>query len=121
MGHPKVAPIHASATPGPARPGPAIHGSRSEAKTVKRLPLAARTLVALVAAAGAAILLVRIPDLARWGGADLAAFALLAAGIALAEQFQIPLCFGSETLNFSLTEAVWVGGLVLARPSVVTM
>ena len=88
---------------------------------MRRLPLAGRTLIVFVAAAGTATLLARAPDLARWGGADLGAFALLTAGIALTEQFQIPLRLGSETLNFSLTEAVWVGALLLARPSVVTM
>src|SRR5438105_7564731 len=88
---------------------------------MKRLPIAARGLVVLVAAGGLAALLVRLPDLARWNGNDVAVFALLTAGIIVTEQFQIPLRFGAETLNFSLTEALWVGGLILARPSVVTM
>jgi hypothetical protein len=88
---------------------------------MRRLPVRAQGLVALVSAGGVAALLARIPDLARWRGIDLIGFLLLSAGIVLAEQFQVPLRFGSETLNFSLTEAMWVGALVLARPSVVTM
>jgi len=88
---------------------------------VRRLPVRAQSLVAIVAVAGAASLLVRLPDLTNWGGSDLAAFVILAAGIMLAEQFQVPLRYGNETLNFSLTEALWVGALVLARPSVVTI
>lgn len=88
---------------------------------MRKLAVPAQVLVALVVAGGMASLLARIPDLAHWGGLDLAAFLLLTAGIVLTEQFQVPLRFGSENLNFSLTEALWVGALILARPSVVTM
>jgi hypothetical protein len=88
---------------------------------MRRLPVPAQTLVALVATGGATCLLLRVPDVSHWGGLDLAAFLLLTAGIVLTEQFQIPIRFGSEHLNLSLTEALWVGALILARPSVVTM
>lgn len=88
---------------------------------MRRLPVRAQGLVALVAAGGVASLLARVPDVGRWRGIDLVGFLVLAAGIVLAEQFQVPLRFGSETLNVSLTEALWVGALILARPSVVTM
>jgi hypothetical protein len=88
---------------------------------MRRLTVKVQTLVAVVAAGGIACLLARTPDLARWGGEDLAAFLVLTAGILLTEQFQVPLRFGSENLSFSLTEALWVGALILARPSVVTM
>jgi hypothetical protein len=88
---------------------------------MKRLPIAARILVILVAAGGAAALVARAPNLAHWNVDDVVAFALLTAGIIVTEQFQIPLRFGPETLNFSLTEALWVGALILGRPSVVTM
>jgi hypothetical protein len=87
---------------------------------VNRLPVRVQTLIALVVTGGMACLLARLPDLAQWEGTDLAAFCLLTAGIVLTEQFQIPLRFGTETLNVSLTEALWVGALVLARPSVLT-
>lgn len=88
---------------------------------MRRLTVPAQTLIALVAAGGMACLLLRMADLSHWGGQDLAAFLLLTAGIVLTEQFQVPLRFGTENLNFSLTEALWVGALILARPSVVTM
>jgi hypothetical protein len=88
---------------------------------VRRLPVRAQSLVAVVTVGGAVSLLTRLPDLTNWRGSDLAAFVILAAGIMLAEQFQVPLRYGNETLNFSLTEALWVGALVLARPSVVTI
>jgi hypothetical protein len=87
---------------------------------VRRLPARVQALITGVGIVGSACLLARLPDLANWGGNDAAAFCLLTAGIILTEQFQIPMRFGTETLNFSLTEALWVGALVLARPSVVT-
>jgi hypothetical protein len=88
---------------------------------MKTLPRSARVLVTVVAAGGLAALLARVPDFTRWNGDDVAALVLLSVGIMITEQFQLPLRFGNETLNFSLTEALWVGALVLARPSVVTM
>jgi hypothetical protein len=88
---------------------------------VNKLPLPARTLVALVAAGGTGCLVANLPGLTRWDRADVLVFLLLAAGVVIGEQFQLPVRFGSERLNLSLTEAVWVGALVLARASVVTM
>lgn len=88
---------------------------------MRRLTVPAQALIAVVAAGGVASLVMRAPDLAHWRAQDLAAFLLLTAGIVVTEQFQVPLRFGSENLNFSLTEALWVGALILARPSVVTM
>ena len=88
---------------------------------MKKLPLPARTLIALVAAGGTGCIVANLPDLGRWSQADALAFVLLAVGVAIGEQFQLPVRFGSERLNLSLTEAVWVGALVLSRASVVTM
>src|SRR3989442_8197428 len=65
--------------------------------------------------------MVRLPELVLWGGRVLVTWIFLGAGVALAEQFPIPLRHRSETMNFSMTEAVWVGGLILARPSVLTL
>jgi hypothetical protein len=88
---------------------------------MRRLTVRAQALVAAVLAGGIACLLLRVPDLSRWAAEDLVAFLLLTAGIVLTEQFQVHLPFGSENLSLSLTEALWVGALILARPSVVTM
>src|SRR5919201_3084573 len=88
---------------------------------MRKLTAPAQALIALVAAGGLACLLVRGADLGNWGAEDTVAFLLLTAGILLSEQFQVPISFGSENLTFSLTEALWVGALILARPSVVTM
>ena len=86
-----------------------------------KLPLGARLLIFTAVGVGAAGVLVRLPDLLVWTAKDFLACLLLAGGIAFAEQFPIPLRHRSETLNFSMTEAVWVGGLILARPSVLTL
>jgi two-component system phosphate regulon sensor histidine kinase PhoR len=86
-----------------------------------KLPLGARLLILIVVGVGAAGVMVRLPDLVSWGSRDLVTWFFLAGGVALAEQFPIPLRHRSETLNFSMTEAVWVGGLILARPSVLTL
>jgi hypothetical protein len=80
-----------------------------------------RVLIVAVAAAGIAAIAARLPGVASWNAKDLVAFLVLAAGIVVTEQFQIPFRYGAETLNFSLTEALWVGAMVLARPSVVTL
>jgi PAS domain S-box-containing protein len=86
-----------------------------------RLPNSARSLIAAMAAAGAAILAWRFPEVGTWSSRDVAVWAALAATIAVAEQFPIPLRHRTETLNFSMTEAVWVGALILARPGILTL
>src|SRR5437773_11482267 len=88
---------------------------------MRKLSAPAQALIAMVAAGGLASLLVRAADLGHWDAQDAVAFLLLTAGIVLTEQFQVPIRCGSEKLSFSLTEALWVGALILARPSVVTM
>jgi PAS domain S-box-containing protein len=85
------------------------------------LPIRARLLILAVVLGGAASLAVRIPEVAVWNSNDLLAFIALVIGITITEQFPIPLRFQSETLNFSLTEAVWVGALMLARPGVLML
>jgi PAS domain S-box-containing protein len=85
------------------------------------LPIRARLLILVVVVGGAASLAVRAPEVVQWNANDLLAFIALVIGITITEQFPIPLRFQSETLNFSLTEAVWVGALMLARPSVLML
>jgi len=87
----------------------------------RSLPMSARLLIGSMAAVGVAIVASRLPDVAQWDRADLLAWAALAATIAVTEQFPIPLRHRTETLNFSMTEAVWVGALILARPSALTL
>jgi PAS domain S-box-containing protein len=87
----------------------------------RRLPNSARLLIAAMVAAGTAIVIARLPEAATWTARDLLAWAALSAAIAIAEQFPIPLRHRTETLNFSMTEAVWVGALILARPGILTL
>lgn len=63
----------------------------------------------------------RWPDVAQWGAPEVATCALLAVGVAFAEQFTIKLRYRTETWNFSLTESVLTAGLLLTRPSVLSL
>ena len=85
------------------------------------LPLSARLLILAVAAGGLAMVILRILDTGRWNEHDLLAWAALMIGIVLAEQFTIPIRFRTETLNFSVTEGVWIAALILGRASVLTL
>ena len=62
----------------------------------------------------------RIPEAATWTRSDVLALVGLALATLVTEQFSIPLRLGTETLNFTLTDATWTAGLILARPSVLT-
>jgi hypothetical protein len=86
-----------------------------------RLPVRAKMAIIAVAAAGAVAAALRIPDLFRWHGGDAAAFIGLAVAVGITEQFAVRYRYRTETWNFSLTDAVFVAGLMLARPSVLTM
>jgi hypothetical protein len=82
---------------------------------------AARLLIALVVAAGVGCLAVRLPEVTRWSGGDLLACLALAAGTAIVEQFLVRLPHRAESEDFSLTDALWTSGLLLARPGVLTV
>jgi PAS domain S-box-containing protein len=84
------------------------------------LPISARRLILSTAAAAVLILGVRLADAPSWTIKDVLAFAALTVGIAVAEQFSIPLRHRTETVNFSLTDALWAAALPLAQPSVLT-
>src|SRR5437868_4052901 len=86
-----------------------------------KLPLSARLVILAVAAEGLAIVILRILQVGRWNAHDLLAWAALVAGIVVAEQFTIPIRFRTETLNFSVTEGVWIAALILSRSSVLTL
>jgi len=88
---------------------------------MRSLPIKARILILAAVGGGVACVVARLGDIPTWNGFDAATFLLLTAGITMAEQFQIPVRFRTETLNLSLTEALWVGALILGRASVVTM
>src|ERR1043166_7665026 len=96
-------------------------GTEDVVDDTRRLPPAARSLIALMAVAGGISVLARSPDVASWRTADLITCVVLIAGVTLTELYRIPLRHRTETLNFSVTEALWAGALVLARPSVLTV
>jgi PAS domain S-box-containing protein len=89
--------------------------------TKSDLPLRVRLLIGLVTAAAAASIALAIPAAMRWTHRDLLAWAGLAAAGAVVEQFLLPLWHRTERQFFSLTDALWMGGLLLARPSVLIL
>ncbi len=89
-------------------------------KELADLRPAARRLIVATVLLGAGALAIRIPDLGRWNLGDLLACVGLALAGALAEQFTVEIHHETENENFSLTDAIWVPALLLARPSVLT-
>src|SRR5438046_261191 len=85
------------------------------------LPLPARALICVAVALGTAAVALAIPGVIQWTRGDLIACLAFAAGIVATEECPIRLRFRTETLNFSLTEALVVGALINARPSVLTL
>lgn len=85
------------------------------------LALRARLFIWAVVVAGLAAAAANLPEAARWTKGDALAALALAAGILLTEQFTIKFRYGTETWNLSLTEALLATGLLLARPSVLTL
>ena len=84
------------------------------------LPLSARVLIIATAGSAVGILVAQAPALESWSRQDFIAVIALALAVAAAEQFSIPLRHRTETVNFTLTDALWAAALPLARPSVLT-
>src|SRR5882672_8559778 len=85
------------------RGAPATGTEMTEAR--RGLPRPALALIGSVAVAGAALVAIRVPAALEWTWRDLAAFATLAAVIAVLEQFWIEIPHGTERENFSVTDA----------------
>ena len=85
------------------------------------LPLSAKLLILGTVALGLGAVAYRMPDALRWSRNDLLAWAGIVAASALIEQFAIQLHHRTETMNILLDDALWVGALLIARPSVLTM
>src|SRR5213592_1254854 len=88
---------------------------------LKALPLRARILLLAVVAGGAACVGLRVPQAIHWTHTDVVNLVALAVAICVCEQFSVPLRLRSETLNFTLADAAWAAGLVLAHSSVLTV
>jgi PAS domain S-box-containing protein len=85
------------------------------------VPRAARLYVYAVGVAGIGCVAVRAPDFARWRWRDLAAMVALAAATAALEQIRLNIRYRTENQSFSLTDGVWTAGLLLARPSILSV
>jgi PAS domain S-box-containing protein len=87
----------------------------------RELPLSARLVVLGYVALGAFGVALRVPEMATWSWADVAATLGLAIAAALSEQFTVAMRHRTEVENFSVTDAVWVPALILVSPSVLTL
>jgi signal transduction histidine kinase len=88
---------------------------------VSQLPLPARVLVSASIVAGAAILAYRLPSVSGWDRGDVLLYGVLVVAIVVAQQFPIALRHRTETENFSMVDAIWAAGLLLAPASVLTL
>jgi PAS domain S-box-containing protein len=86
----------------------------------RELPISARLVVLGYVALGAFGVALRVPEMATWSWADVAATLGLAIAAALSEQFTVAMRHRTEVENFSVTDAVWVPALILVSPSVLT-
>src|SRR5919204_2510678 len=87
---------------------------------MRTLSPAARFLFFATISGGVAAAAIRVADVSRWDGSDVLALGGLTAAILVTELFSVPLRLRTETLNFMLTDAAYIAGLVLVRPSVLT-
>jgi hypothetical protein len=82
------------------------------------LPRRARGILIAVVVAGAAVVSAAVAGAGQWTGRDVLALAALAVAGAVLEQFLLPMRHGTERQFFSVTDAVWMAGLLLVRPGV---
>jgi PAS domain S-box-containing protein len=87
----------------------------------RSLPRSARLVILAVGLCGTGAVAIRIPAALKWTGGELGIWAALTIVVAVSEQFQIPVRYRVETLNLSVTDAVWAAALLLVEPSVLTM
>lgn len=86
-----------------------------------QVPPGARRFIVGVLIGGLGVLALHLLDLPSWGSTDLLGFAVLAAGTAVAENFQLELPSGEERLTMSIADALYAAALLLARPSVLVI
>src|SRR5437763_6174993 len=115
------------ATPGPTASGPPRRGTDRESggtvtmRALLSLPVRARAFVAAVCLGGLAAVAIRIPEMLRWSSLDIPAVAAVALGVAVASHLALGLRHETEIENFDLTDSVLVAGLLLVKPSVLTV
>src|SRR5207244_10045518 len=121
-------PTAGARTPGTATPGTATPGLRTLGAEEQRalmmttsIPAPAKRLILAVSAAGALVVAAQVPFTVAWSLRDALSWAVLALLITVLEQFPIHVRFRTETLNMSMTDAVWTAGLLLVQPSVLLL
>jgi PAS domain S-box-containing protein len=85
------------------------------------LPRPARLYIVGMVVAGLVAVAIRVPDVGNWNQKDLFAFLGLVLANILIEQFMVRIPLKTETLNIALEDALWIGALMLARPSTLTL
>lgn len=85
------------------------------------LPRRAGAFVVVVMLAGVVAAAVWLPEVQRWSPQRALTWLGLAAIVALAEQFSIALKHGTETENFSVTDALFPAALLLTGPDVLAL
>jgi PAS domain S-box-containing protein len=85
------------------------------------LPRKARLVIWVAVLAASAIMLARMREAFHWSGRDLLAWAAITVATALIEQISVSLQHRTEAENFSVTDALWVAALIVARPSVLAL
>jgi signal transduction histidine kinase len=85
------------------------------------LPPTARLLVLAVVVSGAAAASAWATDLSTWATGDVLACLGIVAATALAERFPVEVHYRNERDVYSLSDAIWTGALLLARPSVLAL
>ena len=85
------------------------------------IPVPAKRLILAVSAVGALVVAAQVPFTVAWSIRDALSWAVLALLITVLEQFPIHVRFRTETLNMSMTDAVWTAGLLLVQPSVLLL
>jgi len=84
-------------------------------------PPAARGLIAVVSAGGAAAIAVRLAVVDALTGRDVLALAFVAIAVIVADRFTFELPHGDDAEHFMLSDGVWTAALVLAAPGVPTL
>src|SRR4029079_2965162 len=82
---------------------------------------AASVFILAFSVAGAVILLTQLPATARWDASAMMAWAVLRSAVTVLELCPIHIRYRTETINMSVTDAVWAAGLLLVSPDVLVM
>jgi PAS domain S-box-containing protein len=83
--------------------------------------LAASLFILALDLAGTGFLLARLPTALHWQASTAGAWAAMTGVITVLELFPIRIRYRTETINMSVTDAVWAAGLLLVRPDVLLM